>query len=360
MTSSIKASSSNMQNVAFVWTEFQQNILNAILLQDQRQIDVLFIRKGIGEFSNLVNSSKRVVNLHDTACSYRNSRVLRREIQTNVKPYLSKEQSVRVYSWTVDHPYVRSVIFDASCEELHLFEDGTGSYVDFGWFNHKLGVKALLSKLALHASLHEHGAFSRYPTDLPIYGWSLFPGAYPRIPTIRKELFHQEYRNSISLMDGESDSAAPQIPDGSIFYIPSPYADCNLVSDEEEVEMHSQALSLLVEDGDIAYGATIYWKPHPRANPERERERIKCIEGRSGLCVKVVEGNVGMESIALKNKNIELSFFSLASSALYGISALGIDNHRVCAVRLKELTNRFPHIVSLYDFFDKAKIRIIG
>ena len=350
----------NIKNIAFVWTEFQQKILNTILHQDQQQIDVLFIRKGVGEFSRLIDSCKRVVYLPDTACSYRNSRVLRGEIEANVKPCLAEAQSVRVYSWTVDHPYVRSVIFGGSCEELHLFEDGTGSYVDFGWFNHKLGVKAFLSKLALHASLPEYGAFTRYPTDVPIYGWSLFPGAYPRIPTMRKELCHNEYRKSVSFIDGESDAAAPHIPDGSIIYIPSPYADCNLVSDDEEIEMHSQALALLVSNSDIACGATIYWKPHPRANLERERERIKRVEERSGLFVKVVEESVGMESLALNNKNAELSFFSLASSALYGISALGIDGRKVCAIRLKALTDRFPHIVSLYEFFHKAKIRVIG
>lgn len=349
----------NMKNIAFVWTEFQQRILNTILHQDQQQIDVLFIRKGIGEFSRLIDSCKRVVYLPDTACSYRNSRVLRGEIEAHVKPCLSEAQSVRVYSWTVDHPYVRSVIFGGSCEELHLFEDGTGSYVDFGWFNHKLGVKAFLSKLALHASLPEYGAFSLYPSDLPIYGWSLFSGAYPRIPTIRKKLCHEEYRSSLSSSGDDTGVVSINIPDCSIVYIPSPYADCNLMSDDEEIELHSEAIKLLSSNNYISYGDVIYWKSHPRANLIKERKRIKCIEDNTGVFIKIL-GGAGMESVALDNKSVELRFFSIASSALYGISALGVEAHKVYAIKLDGLTNRFPHISSLYCFFDKAGIEVIG
>lgn len=351
--------SSSNKSVAFVWTEFQQKILSAILLQEQQQIDVLFIRKGIGELSNLSDSCERVVYLPNIHCSYRNSRLLRQVIEAQVRPVLKGMKSLKVYSWTVEHPYVRSAIFSGRCDELHLFEDGTGSYIDLGWFNQKLGLKEFLSKLALHASLFELGGFRVCPKDIPIYGWSLFPGAYPGLPARRKALFHHSYRSSISSVNDNFLVSALDIPEGSIIYIPSPYADCNLVSNDEEVEMHSQALKKLTSNNYISVGGTVYWKPHPRANPIKERDRIRRIEEKSGLFLRVVEVSVGMESFALENEKVALSFFSLASTSLYGISALGIDNHKVFAIKLKVFTDKFPHVSSLYEFFDKSNVIVI-
>jgi hypothetical protein len=155
-----------------------------------------------------------------------------------------------------------------------------------------------------------------------------------------------------------SDRKMPKLPQGAILYLPSPFADDDLLTDAEEVEVNADALRRFLY-AKRRPDSLVLWKPHPRANQELERERIEAVRGQLEAKIQVVPAESIVEQILLANQAVELSVVSPASSSIYTLLALENPHHRLVCVDSPLLRSRVPLMPDLYEFYKRIGIEVI-
>lgn len=68
--------------------------------------------------------------------------------------------------------------------------------------------------------------------------------------------------------------------------------------------------------------ANLYWALHPRTDRKRETGRLRQMGFGDSKTVSVVDYRASIESLALANRGRDITYVSLASSALYTLLAL--------------------------------------
>ena len=351
-------SESSLECVAIVWTELQQVMLCALVKQANWSVRLIFVRDGIRVLATTQNLGAQIVRVPNLSYSANDIPRYRDAARRIIDPLLATQQkSYRCLTWTTEHPLSKAIVRQPACGAISFFEDGTGSYVDWGTAGWRHGIKYVVTKAWINlASALEVGARVMHrPKDVEF--WSLFPDPAPgkRIP--RRALASSSFRLALeeTLM---SESHPPKLVEGSVVYLPSPYADCNLMNDEEEIAVHADALLRVFREYE-KHQPPIFWKSHPRADVDREEARIREVQRRVSRKINVIRSPLNIEQVLIANEEIPLTVISVASSAVYTLAAIKLRNHELICVDSPLLRRHFSQATRLYRFFAKIGVKVL-
>lgn len=329
---------SAMKNIAFVYTEYQQNILFAICLQTGVKIDTLFIRNNIAIHSNATMYVDAIVRFEDIPFSWRQVGKYYQEYKKTVSPYIHTGEAYRIFTWSLTNPVVRYAINFSRCKQIALFEDGSGSYVKWGSFNRNYGHKTFLVSLFVF-SFTNVLSMSLLPLKKSnMVGWSLFENCYPDL-NIQNNLISHSYFQKIIWDALNKENTHCEIENNAIVFINSPYVEFSILSEKEYESALIDTVEKIISHTS-SRSDTIYWKLHPRTNREKEKSRLENIARITGVTCQIIEANESMESFALKNQDKQTEYYSLGSSALYVIKALVNENTSVYLIENDTLKSK--------------------
>ena len=343
--------------VAIVWTQLQQIVLTALLRQENWKLDVLFIREGMPLLEPLERLSAAVVMLPDLSYSARAIGRYRSAGRALINPALRHIGAYRCLTWTLESPLARFIFTRSACKSLDLFEDGAGSYLNQGRFGWRYGFKHVVTKALINLGLWRIHRARITAMEANAVVCSLFPTALPGSGMRRRPLRRDGFRQAL-LDANASDCTMPTLPQGAILYLPSPFADDDLLTDAEEVEVNVDALRRFLV-AEQRSGSLVLWKPHPRAIQELELERIEAVRRQFSINIQVVPAESIVEQILLANQAVELSIVSPASSSIYTLLALENPHHRLVCVDSPLLRSRVPLMPDLYEFYKRIGIEVI-
>jgi hypothetical protein len=348
---------SHLACVAIVWTQLQQVVLTAMLRQENWKLDVLFVREGMPLLDPLKQLSAMVVTLPDLSYSARAIGLYKSAGRDVINPSLGDIGAYRCLTWTLESPLSRFIFTRSACKSIDLFEDGAGSYLNQGRFGWRYGFKYVVTKALINLGLWRIHRLRKTAMEASAVVCSLFPTVLPGSGMRRRPLRRDCYRQAL-LDANASDREMPKLQQGAILYLPSPFADDDLLTDAEEVEVNADALRRFLHARRRPDGLVL-WKPHPRANQELERERIEAVRGQLEATIQVVPAESIVEQILLANQPVELSVVSPASSSIYTLLALGNPRHRLVCVDSPLLRSRVPLMPELYEFYRRIGIEVI-
>ncbi len=344
--------------VAIAWTPLQQVVLIAILRQEHWKIDVLFVREGMHVFDSIRQISAKIVTLPEVSYSARAIGLYRRAGRDLIHPALAGIGAYRCLTWTRENPLARFIFARSACKSIVLFEDGTGTYVDYGRFCWRLGPKYMATKLLINLGLWRIHNLRMSVAEAEAEICVLFPAALPGGTAFPKLVSHDCFRQVLQDVNA-SDQEICDLPDGAILYLPSPFEDFHLLTEEEEIEVNVEALRRFL-DSESRPGRPVLWKSHPHAMQDMERGRMEKVSNRLGIRIRSLPAVVISEQIALANQNLTMSIVSPSSSSIYTLKALGNPRHRLVCVDSPLLRSRVPMISDLYAFYRKIGIEVIS
>jgi len=341
-----------MKKIAFVYTEYQQNILLAICLQQQIRLDMVFIRNNINVHKKLHQFSKKVLEFDDIPYSWKTIFKFYNEYRSIVHSTLNIHEAYMIFTWSIEHPMVRFAINNLEDKQIHLLEDGTGSYLKDdirykGW--HHLLLTRVIS------SIVDIMSFQILPYDkVHLEGWSLYDNCFPSFQIKHNLLDHSYFQRS--MMNFSNNDQVVQLKKGSIVFIQQPYVEMNILSDEEYIHIHIEALAKIKKR---SANDTIIWKLHPRTCIEKEYKRIDQIKKRSDIEFQIVHSQGNMEQIAYNNVENRIQYFSLGSSSLYVILALLPNAKNIYLIESEILKKKLYTQIEINDLYRSIGIELI-
>lgn len=306
-----------MKKIAFVYTEYQQNILFAICLQEKIQLDVVFVRKNISMHHDIYNFSKKVILIEDIPFSWRLIGKYYKEYKNIILPEINPNESHLIISWSIENPLVRLVLNALKKKKIYLLEDGAGSYVKRGFF--QLGIKHSLVTIFID-SLIDIMSFKVKPYNRKSFvGWSLYGNCFPDFNIEKNIIDHKYFQQAI--IGSIENNEIIDLEKGSIVFIQQPYVEMAILNEEEYIKIHTEAV-MQMKKYVLDNSMKIIWKLHPRTIIDDENRRIEEIEIQTGVKLEIMKERCNMEHVAYVNKENRLRYFSLGSSSLYVILAL--------------------------------------
>lgn len=352
-----KVSKVQLDCVAIVWTELQQVMLTAIVLQEGWQLSIVFVRDGIRLLDVVKKPGTRIVRVPNLSYSVHQIKDYRRVVLGTIRSSLAEVGEYRFLTWTLESPLAKGIASRPECKSISFFEDGAGSYLYMGRFGWRNGLKYLVTKLLINLALWHGRNLISTPAEKSAEFWSLFPNPVSGKAIRRRVLSHESFRSAM-LAASLTEHSVHALSKGSVLYLPSPFADCNLMTDAEEIEIHVDALRRFF-DYERKPVEALLWKSHPRAIPYREHARIDAIRKQLSVEIEVVPTDLNIEQILLSNQDIELSIVSVFSSAIYTLEALGINRHKVVCIDSRLLRAHRPELKNLYHFFHQIGVQVI-
>jgi len=307
-----------MKNIAFLYTEYQQNILFSICEQENIKFDIIFIKDNIkiNKYINLYTKEVIVYkNIH-----YKVSNILNyyNEFNANIKKHLKKNDKYLIFTWSIENPIVRFSLLYLKDYEVNLIEDGTGSYID--WQDNKLlGIKSFIAISLIKLLTNVFSLSKNKIKNKVTKGWSLFRNSFPEFD-IKKNIIQKKYFIKVINTQSETCKNNIELKDNSLVFISSPYVEVGLLKEEEYLEI---LLSNLKKIKKVDY---FYWKPHPRISLKKEQQRINFINNKLNINFHLININTNIELIAYMNRYKKIIYTSLGSTSLYVLKALNIDN----------------------------------
>lgn len=340
--------------VAIVWTPLQQVMLTSILREDDRAIDVLFLREGTRLLDHLARRTGKVVVVPDLSYSVRAVPGYRRACNDLLAPALAGLGRYRCYAWTLENPFARFLFMRPGCESIHLFEDGAGTYADQGRFAWRFGPKHVLAKFLIGVGLRDTHRLRRTPVERRAEFSLLYPEAFPgegfRLRAIRRDCYHQ------TVLETDAGGVEmPKLPDGAILYLTSPFE----LSDRQNEDAHAHALGRALETA-RGRDRPVFWKPHPRADIDAEMRWMRAVARLLAIDIQPLPGNLISEQVALANGDVGLDIVSAASSSLYTLKALDIDGHRLVCIDSPLLRSNIRLVPRLYAFYRRIGIEVLA
>ncbi|MBT0653115.1 polysialyltransferase family glycosyltransferase [Geomobilimonas luticola] len=348
----------SFKKIALVWTEFQANILMSIMNSSGiSRFDIVFLRDKIASSTRLSEFADRVVILKDISLSYRNMLLIRSEVATKVIPAIP-EVPFDLWLCNYTFPSSRRLMFDKMCKSITLFEEGTGCYVNTGVMNSIYGNRAFISAFLLKISYPDYGGSIRYLPKAKTKGkWGLFSGCFPELDLPERCIDHLDFERTLdSIMCGNREAFT--VPPGSAVYVPSPFGDINLLSQEIDYQINRECLLSFIKE----YRGTklILWKPHPRCIMANDIEKAKKLSDLTGIEIRIVKERSNFEEFLFSIRCISsLPVFSTTSSSLFIAKAL---SHRgLEAVSIKSITQLDCMNSSqlIYDVFKRVGVKLI-
>ena len=343
-----------MRNVAFVYTEYQQNILFAICLQEKIQLDVIFVRNNISMHHDIHNFAKKVILIEDIPFSWRSMRGYYREYKNIILPEINPEESYLVFSWSIENPLVRLALNELKKKKIYLLEDGAGSYVKRGLF--QLGIKHFLATVLID-SLVDVISFKVKPYSRKSFvGWSLYDNCFPDFKIEKKIIKHKYFQKS--MMGLIENNEMINLEKASIVFIQQPYVEMTILNEEEYIKIHTDAVMKMTKymSDDCM---KIIWKLHPRTNIEDEYRRIEKIEIQTCVKLEIMKERCNMEHVAYVNKENAIRYFSLGSSSLYVILALVSKSTSVSLIENETLKQELSTQEQVNTFYNSIGIKSI-
>lgn len=345
--------------VAFVWTEFQENVLLSLMrAQGIERFDLLLLRGKIAAASRIARFAERVVVLPDLGICWRNVRKIRREVAALVDPVIPvQEYEVWVSNYAL--PYSRRLIFNRRCSRIHIFEEGCGCYVDAGWLCSVYGIRHALAVLLFQLSyLGYGGGINLLPLGKEKEAWGFFPGCFPSLKVPKRLIEHRFLEQVLeeSVLDC---SLRFSIEPGAALYLPLPFADTSFLDEETDYRINRETISGFLKENPAV--KKLVWKPHPRAIMSNESARIERLSREFGIEIECVTERVNFENfILLASYQPPLQVFSSMSSSLFVAKALehrGVQPVSVVSKTLLPLEKVSPQV---YRFFDRIGMAIIN
>ncbi|HEY2345031.1 MAG TPA: polysialyltransferase family glycosyltransferase [Xanthomonadaceae bacterium] len=339
---------------AIVWTPLQQVMLTSILREQDRTIDVLFLREGTRLLDHLAQRTRKVVVVPDLSYSVRAIARYRRTCNDLLAPELAGLRRYRCYAWTLENPFARFLFMRPDCAAIHLFEDGVGTYSDPGRFAWRFGPKHVLAKFLIGVGLRDTHRLRRTPIEKRAEFSLLYPEAFRGKGFRLKAIDRDCYRQTVLETDAAG-AAVPGLPEGAILYLSSPIE----LSDTQNEDAHAHALGRLLET-ERDRDRPIFWKPHPRANLDSEMRWMRAVAARLKVAIEPLPGGLISEQIALANRDVGISIVSALSSSLYTLKALDIDRHRLVCIDSPLLRSHVHLMRDLYAFYRRIGIEVVA
>ncbi len=307
-------------NIAFAMTEYQQLVLETICRQESMRFQKLFLRRGIKEMAGIAAAADEIIAVPDIPFSWRALGKYRKAFLNMVHPHLPANEACTLYTHSVENPYTRLVTAALGRVRVELIEEGVGSYMAWGRKGDRRDLRARLSGLAISSGLRALGGHARIPRHLLSGGWSLFPHCFPGYPVTARLLSRERFAETL---EHSLDDKAPaeRLPRHSVVFIQQPFVEMGILDTRSYVDIHGRILGRLKRMADEE-GADLYWALHPRTDREQETGRLRQMGFDDSKTVSVVDYRVSVESIALANRDRDITYVSLASSALYTLFAL--------------------------------------
>lgn len=344
----------NVENIAIVWTQLQQILLAAILSDQNRSVNVLFVREGLPILECLSRRSIKILNVPNTPFSIKSISQYRKTLTKIIRPAIANIKNYRCYTWTCDNPLARSLIYDSRCSAVNFFEDGTGTYNNLGPYSYKLGIKHTLTTLIIRACMFNLAiqlvSFRRRRSSF----YLLYPDAMYKIGAELRQVSQRFYKEAI-LESMQSTYENCDIPCNSLVYLTSPF----MIKDEVARAIHLRALLKLEKTRSDKY-EQVFWKPHPRADLQREVALAESISKEMGLNIKLLPSGISSEQLALHNSEKKIIFASVASSSIYTLQALDIKNHELICIDSLALRKCFGYLDALYEFYRNIGIKLLS
>jgi len=345
-----------MKNIAFVFTEYQQNILFAICLQKNTHIDILFIRKNIALHHNVNKFTGKIIYFKDTPFSWRSVWKYYRVYRETIHPVLDNKEDYLVFTWSLDNPIVKHTINSFKTTTIHLFEDGSGSYVRWGFYNYNLGFKTFIVSSFIFLSTNLLSFRFRPLNRSSIKGYSLFDNSFPDL-NIEKELItHQNFQKIIENSVAKCGDIF-EFNNESIVFITSPYVEFGILNENEYIEVIIKSIEKIYQKNKVV--KKVYWKVHPRTNVENEKSRLRSVEETTNIDFEIVYADFNIELIAFANRQNKIQYYSLGSTSLYVIKALVSDDSEVYLLESELLKGKLTTQFQLSQLYKSIGVKII-
>ena len=309
-----------MRVLAFAMTEYQQLVLETICRQESMRFQKLFLRRGIKEMAGIAAVADEIIAVPDIPFSWRALGKYREAFLNTVHPHLPAHGPCTLYTHSVENPYTRLVTAALGRVRVELIEEGVGSYMAWGRKGDRRDLRARLSGLAISGGLKALGGHARIPRHLLSGGWSLFPHCFPGYPVNPRLLSRESFAETLEHSLDER-ARAERLPRHSMVFIQQPFVEMGILDTKSYVGIHARILGRLKRMAEEKE-ANLYWALHPRTDRKRETGRLRQMGFGDSKTVSVVDYRASIESLALANRGRDITYVSLASSALYTLFAL--------------------------------------
>jgi hypothetical protein len=328
-----------MNNIAFVYTEFQQEILASICLQNKIKIDFLFVRKSIRINQILKLFYVKKVFLFE-GLDYNSKNIFNffLEYKKAIKPNIDNLKHYNLYTWSINNPIILSFIKSNNIRNINIFEDGTGSYIP-----RRYTLKEKLLQLITNTII----SFSSYnflKKKHFIIGWSLYKDCHPLISLNKKVIINKEKFKTIIKQD-ISNHKISTIKNNSSVIITSPFVEFNVINEDEYFESFSE---MILKIHRLTQNTIFYIKPHPRNNILFLNKMISKVTNNNNLKFTILDNSTNIELLAVYNENLNIDYFSIGSSALYVIKALQLKNASTYLIKNDILPKSFNKLYTFY------------
>ena len=346
-----------MKNIAFIGTEYQQNILFAICSQESIHIDVLFLRENISLHADIDRYVEKIVYFENIPFSWRSIGKYYHTYHETIAPNLNREEVYRIFVWSLYNPLSRYAINYHTVKSICWIDEGSASYASVWPYNYSSGPKDFLASAFIFSATNILSLTFEPINRSNIESWTLFGNSYPNY-TFKKNIIDHTIFQHIIKDNMSGGSAVPNINKGSAVFISSAYVEYGILNEDEFVETIIDAVDKMKSCADTEIDR-VYWKSHPRSNERDERVRLGSIASKTKVDFELLPNDISMEAIALENHENELRYYSLGSSSLYVIKALVYENTEVCLVESDILNRKSAGQVQMNMVFKSMGIKTI-
>jgi len=335
------------KNIAFVGTEFQQNILCTISMQENIKFNLIFIKDKIEINEKLKNITEKIIIFEDIPYSWKNLFTYLRSFK-KLKKKLNNNYSYNVYTWSIENPIIKLILNKYEVDSINIFEDGMGSYVQRNINSFILKDYILMKGMNFLLNLFSGRFFNNYKIDNT---YALFGGAFPYLKYKKQIILDHNIFKKV--LEKNIKKSHINLPDSSVIFLQQSLVEMNILSEQEYIDLHKKIIHYFVKRCNLK---EVIWKLHPRTNMKNEKERLKRIVGDYDIKIKLLDKeNIENLLIAYSNKNLKI--YSFYSSGLY-VSKCLLNKH-IYAFESKKLSTKILTLNQVYKFFQNIGIKVI-
>lgn len=302
-----------LRKIAFIYTELQKNIFNAI---NENKIDE-FILLHPSNRQELAESRYTAIISSDQNLNFKKSKSLKKEIKDIINDRIGNNH-FELWLASCDNPIGQLLINHPNCKKTILIEDGIGSYVKHTFMDIGKGWRSVARKIKYIIMLLPHyrsyyGIGSHKADEY----WALHETAFPRAN--RKPNLVNTENLKLAFSYNKNDS---HINNKTVLYLDQPLIRNNIIDSYELNELIRKHITHLESKGK----PEIYLiKAHPVSTIQETLSTAEMFSKNTRAQVIIMKEKVSIESAALSPNFNPLEIFSFISSALYTIKALRPD-----------------------------------
>lgn len=325
---------SQLKKVAFLYTNLQKNIFNAIVADDINGFIHLYPLKR----DELAEKKYIPIQSSDQHLDIKKSRALIKEINNLIDKEIGKS-NFELWLASCDNPIGQALINHKQCKKITLIEDGIGSYVRHPFMELGKGYRNIFRKVKYIAFLFPHyrsyyGIGSQNADEY----WALHQSAFPRASKRPNIISTENLKKAFSKKNSDT-----KVSNKTALYLDQPLIR-NKIVEEDDLE---DLIKIHIEELEKEYTIEVYLiKPHPVSTPEETLKTIDSFKKYTKAKVLTLEDKSSVESISLSPDFNPITVFSFISSALYTIKSLRSDLN-ISSITTENAVNKNP-ILSEY------------